>query len=222
MEPCGAAYFDQDDPNVAVLRFDVSDGEFWDGPSGRLGSVVALLRAKLAGEERTPAASPAIRVPSRRPTVARQPSRLSSEGFSVPATDVRATRSGIVGAMETTVASLYVRLGRSEGIGAVVDGFYERVLADESLAPFFVRTTMSDQRRHLTAFVAAATGGPAYRGRSLRDSHKRLGIEQRHFDAVPATWWPSSTPTASTATSSTSGGAIAPLADEVVTEAQRP
>ena len=125
--------------------------------------------------------------------------------------------------METTVASLYVRLGRSDGIGAVVDGFYERVLADESLAPFFVRTTMSDQRRHLTAFVAAATGGPAYRGRSLRDSHKRLGIEQRHFDAVAGHL------VAELHANGVDGdlidevvAAIAPLADEVVTEAQRP
>ena len=52
--PAASAYFDRDDPNVAVLRFDVSDGEFWDGPSGRLGSVVALLRAKLAGEGEDP------------------------------------------------------------------------------------------------------------------------------------------------------------------------
>ena len=56
MEPCGErGTSSKDDPNVAVLRFDVSDGEYWDGPSGRLGSAVALLRAKLAGERADPA-----------------------------------------------------------------------------------------------------------------------------------------------------------------------
>ena len=115
--------------------------------------------------------------------------------------------------------SLYLRLGRGQGIGAVVDGFYDRVVADPSLAPFFVRTRMSAQRRHLTAVVAAATGGPAYRGRSLRDAHERLGIQRQHFDAVASHL---------VAELESRGvdadvidelvAAIAPLADQVVTD----
>ena len=81
---------------------------------------------------------------------------------------------------------------------------------------------MSEQRRHLTAFVAAATGGPAYRGRSLREAHERLGIEQRHFDAVASHL---------VAELNARGvdreliddlvGAVAPLADEVVSAGQQ-
>jgi hemoglobin len=80
--------------------------------------------------------------------------------------------------------SLYERLGGNDAIGLVVDGFYQRVMADPELAPFFARTNLSAQRRHLAGFVAAATGGPAYRGRSMWAAHQDLEIRQHHFDAV--------------------------------------
>lgn len=57
--PAGA-YFEggQDDPGVAVLTVDVSGGEYWDSPSGRLGSVISMVRAAVgqaddAGEHGT-------------------------------------------------------------------------------------------------------------------------------------------------------------------------
>ena len=49
--PVAGIYFDgQDDPNLAALHFEVEDGEYWDGPSGRIGAAVGLLRAKLTGD----------------------------------------------------------------------------------------------------------------------------------------------------------------------------
>ncbi|MCW2777869.1 MAG: pyridoxamine 5-phosphate oxidase-related, FMN-binding, Gsp26 [Frankiales bacterium] len=42
------AYFEgQDDPRVRVLDVEVSYGEYWDSPSGRLGSVLQLASAAL-------------------------------------------------------------------------------------------------------------------------------------------------------------------------------
>jgi general stress protein 26 len=50
--PAASAFFEgQDDPNLAVLHFDVMEGEYWDSPSGRLGSLIALARAALGGDE---------------------------------------------------------------------------------------------------------------------------------------------------------------------------
>ena len=47
--PGASAYFqDQNDPSLAVLRLDVSDGEYWDGPSGRIGMAIHMLKAKLS------------------------------------------------------------------------------------------------------------------------------------------------------------------------------
>ena len=48
--PAAGAYFDgKDDPAVRVLEVSVDYGEFWDGPSGRLGQAVSLVRAALGG-----------------------------------------------------------------------------------------------------------------------------------------------------------------------------
>jgi general stress protein 26 len=48
--PAARAWFEgPDDPDVAVLHFDISDGEYWDGPGGRVGRAVALLRAAFTG-----------------------------------------------------------------------------------------------------------------------------------------------------------------------------
>ncbi len=49
--PTARAFFTgPDDPDIAVLHVDVVDGEYWDGPSGRLGKAIAIVRASLGGE----------------------------------------------------------------------------------------------------------------------------------------------------------------------------
>ena len=49
--PGARAWFDgPEDPDLAVVHFDITDGEYWDGPSGRVGRAVAVLRAALTGD----------------------------------------------------------------------------------------------------------------------------------------------------------------------------
>ncbi len=44
------AYFDgKDDPSVRVLEVAVDYGEFWDGPSGRIGAALTLAKAAAGG-----------------------------------------------------------------------------------------------------------------------------------------------------------------------------
>jgi hemoglobin len=75
-------------------------------------------------------------------------------------------------------ASLYDRLGLSQLIGV----FYERVLADKELAPFFAHSPMDKLRHMQTEFFAAALGGPQkYSGLSLAWAHSGRGIATRHF-----------------------------------------
>lgn len=82
-------------------------------------------------------------------------------------------------------SSLYARVGGAPAIKAAVDVFYERVLADPSLSPFFADSSMERLKAHQFAFLSQALGGPrSYSGASMRHAHKRLAIEQRHFDAV--------------------------------------
>lgn len=46
--PGASAFFEgKDDPNIRVLRVDVASGEYWDGPSGRVGQGVAMVRAAM-------------------------------------------------------------------------------------------------------------------------------------------------------------------------------
>lgn len=45
----GAFFAGKDDPNLAVLHFDATDGEYWDGPSGMVGSAVSMIKAAVTG-----------------------------------------------------------------------------------------------------------------------------------------------------------------------------
>lgn len=87
------------------------------------------------------------------------------------------------------MSSLYERLGGDTAVMAAVDLFYEKVLDDALLAPFFVGLDMRAQTAKQIAFMARAFGGPVVmQGRDLRAAHARLvqerGLGDAHFDAV--------------------------------------
>lgn len=56
--------------------------------------------------------------------------------------------------------TLYEKLGGEQAIKQVVDDFYTRVLADDTVKSFFAHTDMEKQRRHQTAFISFALGSP--------------------------------------------------------------
>lgn len=84
--------------------------------------------------------------------------------------------------------SLYERLGGEDAITATVGMFYDRIMGDESLAPFFADLDMDKQINKQIAFMTMAFGGPHdYDGRDLRSAHARLitrGLNADHFAAV--------------------------------------
>jgi hemoglobin len=81
--------------------------------------------------------------------------------------------------------SLYEELGGKAAIAAVVEEFYERVLADSTLAPMFAGVDVDRLRRHQAAFLVSALGGPnEYRGRGMRQAHAGLNITAAQFGAV--------------------------------------
>ena len=78
--------------------------------------------------------------------------------------------------------SLFDRIGGEETVSSLVEEFYDRVLGDDELAPFFEETDMEKQRRMQREFFGAALGAPIkYSGRPLNEAHAGLGIELRHF-----------------------------------------
>jgi hemoglobin len=81
--------------------------------------------------------------------------------------------------------TLYERLGGAQGIEAVVDDFYDRVLDDESLAGYFEDMDMAQLREHQQAFITMVAGGPQYYdGRDMREAHAHLDLDESDFEAV--------------------------------------
>jgi len=79
--------------------------------------------------------------------------------------------------------TLYERLGGREGIRAVVDDFYDRLLADEDLGPFFADADMEKLRRTQTDFLCQAAGGPeTYDAEPVREAHLHVPFEPAHIE----------------------------------------
>jgi hemoglobin len=89
-----------------------------------------------------------------------------------------------------SAGSLFARLGGREAIVATVEQFYERVLVDEELKPFFAHTNMTWLKLRQTQFMVQAFGGPAeYKGKAMKPAHAKMKIEPRHFQRVAQHLW---------------------------------
>lgn len=84
--------------------------------------------------------------------------------------------------------SLYERLGGEAAVEAAVGKFYDKVMGDAKLAPYFDGLDMNGLIKKQIGFMTMAFGGPNdYTGRDLRTSHARLlkrGLGDAEFDAV--------------------------------------
>jgi hemoglobin len=78
--------------------------------------------------------------------------------------------------------TLYERVGGEQTISDLIHEFYDRVLADLELKPFFEKTSMDKLRRMQREFFSAALDGPiTYTGRPLGYVHHGRGITKHHF-----------------------------------------
>ena len=81
--------------------------------------------------------------------------------------------------------ALFVRLGGSEAITAVVDDFVGRCARDARINGKFARTDVPRLKKMLVDQVTAATGGPAtYAGRDMKETHDGMGVTAGEFDAL--------------------------------------
>lgn len=81
--------------------------------------------------------------------------------------------------------TLFERLGGQEAIDAVVDDFYDRVLSDEDLQPYFRETDTGELREHQKQFLAAVAGGPVeYDGTDMATAHAHLDVTDEAFTRV--------------------------------------
>lgn len=80
--------------------------------------------------------------------------------------------------MNQTPPSLYDRIGGEAMIDKLIPAFYERVLADTELAPFFTHAPLDKLHAMQREFFAMATGGPIhYTGRPLAHVHQGFHIK---------------------------------------------
>jgi hemoglobin len=78
--------------------------------------------------------------------------------------------------------TLFDRVGGEQGVKNLVRSFYDRVLKDPELAPFFENASIDRLFAMQYEFFAAALGGPVnYSGLSIYQAHFGRGIEKEHF-----------------------------------------
>src|SRR3979490_1468846 len=86
--------------------------------------------------------------------------------------------------------SLYRRLGGREGIAGVVDTFVTNALAAPLIGPAFKAlpaAKVGPLKSNIADFICENTGGPcSYLGRTMKESHKGLGLAREDVDACNA------------------------------------
>jgi hemoglobin len=75
--------------------------------------------------------------------------------------------------------------GGVEGLTRVVDDFMRELLADPRTREFFESVDQENVKRLLVEqFCEELGGGCVYSGRSMAESHRGLGINRAHFNAL--------------------------------------
>jgi hemoglobin len=82
--------------------------------------------------------------------------------------------------------TIYDEIGGEPAVTAVVDAFYERLVADPDLMSYFAGRDMGRLKAHQRALVTVALGGTSeeYTGRMMEPAHRGLAITNEAFDKV--------------------------------------
>jgi hemoglobin len=83
-------------------------------------------------------------------------------------------------------STIYDEIGGAPAVTAVVDAFYERLVADDDLSAYFAGKDMARLKAHQRALVTVALGGTSeeYKGKMMHPAHAGLAITNEAFDKV--------------------------------------
>ncbi len=81
--------------------------------------------------------------------------------------------------------TIFDRYGGFATVRKIVSTFYEYVLEDDTVAPYFEGIDMRRQIDHQSKFISAVMGGPgSYTDDHLQRVHARLGIDRKAFEVI--------------------------------------
>jgi len=81
--------------------------------------------------------------------------------------------------------TLFEKYGGFSAISRIVLDFYDRLLDNDEIGPFFDNTEMGKLVDHQTKFIASLLGGPSsYTDEQLTQLHKHLDIKDEHMDQM--------------------------------------
>jgi hemoglobin len=84
------------------------------------------------------------------------------------------------------IDKLYDLIGGKQTVWAATSAFYRRVLADETLRPFFKSADMAQLHARQSMFVSMLLGGQVvYTGKDMAAAHaaaRGQGLNNEHFD----------------------------------------
>lgn len=81
--------------------------------------------------------------------------------------------------------TLYEKYGGFSQVSRIVLSFYDSLLDNDEIGPFFDDVDMSRIVDHQTKFIASLLGGPAaYSDNQLRQLHSHLTVTDAHFDEL--------------------------------------
>jgi truncated hemoglobin YjbI len=84
------------------------------------------------------------------------------------------------------IDELYELIGGKRTVWAATQAFYRRVLADDTIAPFFAGTDMAQLHARQSMFISMLLGGRiVYTGKDIASAHanaRKQGLNDGHFD----------------------------------------
>ncbi|MEM8862080.1 MAG: group 1 truncated hemoglobin [Chloroflexota bacterium] len=81
--------------------------------------------------------------------------------------------------------TLFDKYGGFSQVSKIVLSFYDTLLDNDEIGPFFDDVDMSRLVDHQTKFIASLLGGPAsYSDKQLWKLHAHLDIKDKHFDEL--------------------------------------
>ena len=121
--------------------------------------------------------------------------------------------------MTDTSTTIFDRIGGEPAVEAVVDIFYDKLLADPALVDYFIGVDLAKLKLHQRRFVGQALGSRVpYTGREMSAAHASLAITDAAFDRVVAHLAASLTEAGvDDATIGEIAGALLPLKPSIVT-----